>query len=187
MAGIGHNSKIETRGYGARLVAWRKARTALLPRALPIEVIRKRVARAAELGLDYKAYAGIRAGTGRDIVALLFSSNALRMMRQAQMPADRAAVLDRLKADRLVLVHAPLSPEHVAAMPQIDDARRAPSFTMPWAAMARQLQGDLRDFGVPASGTVIIGETGVEAEWLTAARAAGYVPATTYFGDAPSE
>ena len=31
---------------------------------------------ARELGIDYKSYAGIRAATGRDIVALLFSTNA---------------------------------------------------------------------------------------------------------------
>ena len=183
MAGIGHNSKIDPKGYGARLVAWRKARSALLSRAMPIEVIRKRVARAAELGLDYKAYAGIRAGTGRDVVALLFSSNALRMLRQAHLPADRAAILDRVKADRLVLVHPPLVPDAVAEMVQIDGARIAPTFSMSWGAMARQLQSDLNAFDVPSSGTLIIGDTAFEAEWMLAARAAGYVAAGAYFGD----
>ncbi len=41
-----------------------------MPR-LPIEVIRLRVRRAAELGLPYKIYAGVRASTGHDLVGFL--------------------------------------------------------------------------------------------------------------------
>ena len=75
--GIGHNSGQDAAGYTGRLHQWRAARRALLGNALPVEVVRLRVRRAAALGLDYGTYASVRAGTGRDIAALLFSSNAL--------------------------------------------------------------------------------------------------------------
>ena len=82
-AGLGHNKgPTLERGASWRRYAWTRARSELLP-TLPIEVARRRVRRARELGLDYKAYAGIRASTGRDIVALLFSTNALRLARDA--------------------------------------------------------------------------------------------------------
>ncbi|MDH3263731.1 MAG: hypothetical protein OEM24_07010, partial [Paracoccaceae bacterium] len=66
-------------GAGWRRHCWTKAREELLP-TLPLEVVRLRVKRAAELGLDYRAYASFRASTGHDVVALLFSSNALRLL-----------------------------------------------------------------------------------------------------------
>ena len=51
MSGIGHNGGPTMEpGYGWRKHSWTKAREALLPK-LPIEVVRRRVARAAELGL----------------------------------------------------------------------------------------------------------------------------------------
>lgn len=74
-AAIGHNGGPDLTGLGWRTHCWRQARETLLP-TLPIEVVRLRVRRAAELGLDYKTYAGIRASTGHDLVAFLFSSNA---------------------------------------------------------------------------------------------------------------
>ena len=78
IAGLGHNKgPTLERGASWRRYAWTRARSELLP-TLPIEVARRRVRRARELGLDYKAYAGIRASTGRDIVALLFSTGLLR-------------------------------------------------------------------------------------------------------------
>ena len=111
MSSIGHNGgPTMQKGRGWRRYAWTRARAELLPR-MPIEVVRRRVKRARELGLDYKAYAGIRAATGRDVVALLFSDNALRLMADARMPADRAAHLDAVRgAERLALVHAPQDP-----------------------------------------------------------------------------
>ena len=83
MSGIGHNKgPTREKGAGWRRVAWKKSREALLPK-LPLEVVRMRVRRARELGLDYKSYAGFRAANGRDIVAFLFSSNALRPLARA--------------------------------------------------------------------------------------------------------
>ncbi len=90
MSGIGHNGGPSVSpGASWRTQCWRAARAELLPR-LPIEVVRLRVTRAREIGLDYKTYAGVRAATGHDIVAFLFSTNALRLLREGQ-ELDRAA------------------------------------------------------------------------------------------------
>ena len=79
MSGIGHNGGPSMEpGHGFRKVAWTKARQSLLP-SLPLEIVRVRVARAKRLGLPYRTYATIRASSGRDIVAFLFSGNALAL------------------------------------------------------------------------------------------------------------
>lgn len=61
-------------------------------KTLPIEILRNRVARAAELGLDYKAYASIRAASGPDVIAFLFLSKTLRLLPKAPtLSASRLA------------------------------------------------------------------------------------------------
>ncbi|AMY70231.1 hypothetical protein [Frigidibacter mobilis] len=95
MSGIGHNRgpALTSAGKGWQVHCWRKARTDLLPQ-LPLEVIRLRVRRAREIGLDYPSYATVRATTGHDIVAFLYSSNALHLFRADQaLAAERAAKL----------------------------------------------------------------------------------------------
>ncbi len=60
MSEIGHNRGPSMKtGSGWGRYAWKRARADLLPK-MPIEVVRLRVKRARELGIDYKAYAGIR-------------------------------------------------------------------------------------------------------------------------------
>ncbi len=181
MTGIGHNrGPTMEKGRGWRRYAWKKARAELLPK-MPIEVVRLRVKRARELGLDYKAYAGIRAATGRDVIALLFSDNALRLLADGRIAPERASALNAVTgADRLALVHAPHVPERVrAANPVLSNVGVAPGFTASWPdirARVLALKGKL-----PADGVVVIGETWMERDWCEAARLAGYLPADRYF------
>lgn len=111
MAEIGHNGGPSLAGgVSWRKHCWSAAREALLP-TLPIEVVRTRVKRAQALGLDYKTYAGVRAATGHDVVAFLFSSNALRVsVLRPAMPEARAEKLAQVQGGRLALAVAPLSP-----------------------------------------------------------------------------
>jgi hypothetical protein len=178
--GIGHNSGHDFNGYTSRLHQWRKARRDLIPNTMPVEVVRIRVRRAAAIGLSYRTYAGIRAGTGRDITALLFSSNALGMIRRAEMDADRAAKLTRVEALRGVLVHRPLV---VEAEAPLDFADAAPLFTESWTTMRRRLRDLLRRRGLPADAVLMIGDTAFEASWCAALRAGGYLTADHYFGE----
>lgn len=177
----GHNNGPTMEKGGAwRRYAWTRARAELLP-TLPIEVARRRVRRARELGLDYKAYAGIRAATGRDIVALLFSSNALRLLEDDRIEAGRAARLERLRqAGVLALVHPPHDPARAAAgNPILIAAERAPGLLDTWSATRRRIL-DLKGT-LPADGVVVIGETHLERGWAEAGRLAGYVEADRYF------
>ena len=74
---------------------------------LPIEVLRLRVKRARELGLEYKTYASLRAATGHDVVAFRFSSNARRISAgQPGMPLDRAVRPAPLACPGLALAQA---------------------------------------------------------------------------------
>lgn len=184
MSGIGHNQGPSmTPGAGWRRYAWGKARADLLPK-LPIEVLRGRVRRAKEMGLDYKSYAGIRATTGRDVIAFLFSSNALRIDPQVMsMPAARAAKLGAIRyTGRLALVHAPLDPARAVAMnPALDDAARAPSLVQSWSRTRQMVQAFTASHGLPGDGVVLVGETSLEREWLAAGKLAGYVPAEQFF------
>ena len=141
-------------GKSWRRHCWREARAALLP-TLPIEVVRLRVRRAAEIGLDYKTYAGVRASTGHDIVAFLFSTNALRLLAPRPMlPADRAAKLEKIaKCGKIALVQAPLvgplvertfTPGAVTAIPVpklLNDARAPEISAAATASAPRQLAG----------------------------------------------
>jgi len=189
MSEIGHNKGPTMEpGAGWRRFAWRKARADLLPK-LPIEVVRLRVKRARELGLDYKSYASIRAANGRDVVAFLFSSNALRVVpaSAAVAPARAEKLLALKQCERLAFVQPPLSPELVLQMnPEILEATGpAPTLLDNWPAISAKVANLTIDRGVPRDGVVVIGDAALDREWLLAGRLAGYVPAERYFGATP--
>lgn len=186
---IGHNNGPSmATGVQFRKLCWSKARAKLLPK-LPIEVIRRRVKRAAELGLDYKSYASIRATSGHDVVAFLFSSNALQVVKSnGDLPADRVEKLTALRrTGRLVAVNAPLrKPDMIAVAAKsgidLDTVISAPDMTHNWGQARRILLDALEPAKLPADTVVVIGDTALEREWCAAGRLAGYVSAQSYFG-----
>ncbi|MBV0912825.1 hypothetical protein [Anianabacter salinae] len=182
MAGLGHNNGPTLEGGTAwRRHAWQRARAELLPK-LPLEVIRLRVTRAKELGLDYRSYASLRASTGRDVIAFLFSSNALRVARDGRPATGRAARLHAIHAcGRLALVQPPLPPERLIAATDglIERADRAPGLADTWRAARTRIETLTR--GIPADGIVVIGDTALERDWCTAARLGGFLPSDRYF------
>ena len=182
MAEIGHNSgQVDAPGHSYRAVAWQKARAALLPN-LPIEVVRLRVKRAQALGLPYRTYAGIRASTGHDLIGFLFSSNALRILRDADaMPADRAAKLAGIVADRTALCQPRVTPDHLARLPMIDAAHGAPATTLTWAATRDHLKAVAKARGHAADRFVVVGDTALERDWVAAMGAAGWVAGDAFF------
>jgi len=189
MHGLGHNNgpTLEP-GYGFRRHAWGKARKSLL-KTLPIEILRVRVARAKRLGINYTTYASIRATTGHDVVAFLFSGNALDLVKnRTTLPEGRASRLRDLSgaADRLAAIHLPADPAVVlAANPGLLDATTpAPGFTESWSAMRDRIRAGLHAHGLPPDGTVLIPATAVEREWCAAGKLAGIIAADRFF--APS-
>ncbi|MBV1895399.1 MAG: hypothetical protein KUG70_03000 [Rhodobacteraceae bacterium] len=182
---IGHNNGPNMeRGHSYRSYQWRRAQQALMPNTLPMMLIKMRVRRAAELGMAYKTYARIRQASGQDIMALLFSSNALRIIGNgAKMPDAETRALEAVKsASKLTLVHAPNTPPAVLqANPVLDAAQAAPRFTDSWTQMRERVQAVIRQRNLPGDQVLIIGDAPLEAEWTAAARAAGYLAADQYF------
>lgn len=179
-AAIGHNGGPDLTGLGWRTHCWRQARETLLP-TLPIEVVRLRVRRAAELGLDYKTYAGIRASTGHDLVAFLFSSNALRLLGASpSLPQDRHAKLAALSAQTLGLASRPLTPETMARLaPALTATYPAPTHLGTFAQARTSLRAALGR--VPPDTVLLVGDHALEAEWCAAGRLAGYLSADRFF------
>ena len=186
MSMLGHNQgPTMERGAGWRRYAWRRARADLLPK-LPLEVVRLRVKRARELGLDYRSYASIRAANGRDVVAFLFSSNALRVDRETQRPLPvRQDKLEAIRqCERLALV-APAS-----ALPTFAETnaalfaamQSAPTLSDTWPEIRAKVGALTSARGLPPDGVVVIGETHLERDWLLAGRLGGYISADRYFG-----
>jgi hypothetical protein len=182
MADIGHNRGPSLEGgVSWRKHCWSAARARLLP-TLPIEVVRLRVRRAKELGLDYKTYAGVRAATGHDVVAFLFSSNALRVtLLRPAVPLDRALKLAEVRCGRLALAVAPLTPGMVeAANPVLDGVYPAPYALAGFGEMRDRVRAALGK--VPSDQVILVGDLGLERDWCAAGRLAGYLPAERYFG-----
>jgi hypothetical protein len=185
MATIGHNRgpTLEA-GSGWRRHCWQEARAALLP-TLPVEVVRLRVRRAAEIGLDYRTYASIRAASGHDVVAFLFSTNALRLLPPAPaLPDDRRARLGAMHgAGRAALTRAPLAPATVVALAEglLEHAAAAPAPFAPWSEIRAALASVRAAAGWPRAGTVLVGDTGEERDWAAAARLGYYLPAERLF------
>ena len=188
MSGMGHNQgpTIEP-GFGWRRHAWGKARAQLMPK-LPIEVVRIRMKRAQELGLDYTTYAGISAGTGREVIGFLFSTNALRVLnRNLQMPDDRHAQLAAMRnCRRIAVVQPPLDADLVAEAQQavLDGASPAPLFIHGWDDTRRRMQRATRLAQAPASAVLLVGDTALERSWAQSGRLAGYVQADKFFAGA---
>ena len=172
---IGHNGGPQA-GTGWQLHCWKRARAALLP-ALPLEVLRLRVRRAQDLGLDYRTYASVRAATGHDVVAFLFSSNALRLTG-ARIAPDRALHLRGIDAGRIGLAQG-LSPEALALNPELTAAHPAPPPFAPWALARGTIRAALP--GIPGDRVLLIGETALEREWVAAGNLAGWLAAERYF------
>lgn len=182
IAGPGHNGGPSLEGGTSwRRHCWTQARERLLP-TLPIEVVRLRVKRAAELGLDYKTYAGVRASTGHDIVAFLFSQNALRLRPPAPLPQDR---MDRLVAitacGRFALAQT-TSPADLldATDGALDAAHPAPALLGSFAEARQRLRDALGR--LPPDRVLLVGDHALEREWMMAGRLAGYLPSERFFG-----
>jgi hypothetical protein len=164
-----------------RTHCWRAARAELLP-TLPIEVVRLRVKRARDLGLEYKTYASVRAATGHDLIAFLFSSNALRLVRRCEvLPLDRMEKLDAMKCARIALAVAPLSPAAIMVNPQSDAAYPAPFALAKFAEARAAIRAALGK--LPGDRVLLVGDLALERDWCAAGRLAGYLPAERFFAN----
>jgi len=188
MAGIGHNrgpGLDPAPGRGFRAHAWAVARRELLGARLPVEVVRMQVRRARQLGLDYKTYAGVRAATGRDLVAFLYSTNALGVFRDGQPvgAAERRRIAQSAAAPHLGCAPG-LAPDALAVQIGAVSAGHLPPFGDSWSAVRDRMKGWLRAQGLPGDAVLMIGETDHEREMMTAGGLAGFVTGQRFFAGA---
>ncbi|MGB0497702.1 MAG: hypothetical protein ACPGID_05140 [Rubricella sp.] len=186
MSGIGHNGGPGFgTGIGWQKHCWTKARAELLPR-LPLEVIRWRVNRARQIGLPYRTYASVRATTGRDIIAFLFSSNALHMVPPKAEPGpERAAALARIEGcARHLALHAPLSQGDLPVGLAVDFASPAPRFTDGFADTRAKLRAALGP-SLPSDAVLLVYETAMEREWIGAGNLAGGITGEAWANGTP--
>lgn len=190
---IGHNQGPSMeRGKAWRKLCWQKSRAAMMPK-LPLEILRIRVRRAKALGLDYQSYASIRAASGHDVIAFLFSSNALRAFAKSpEMPSDRLEKLTRLQDCRqLAATLQPLSTDRfMAALPKdpapiFHQIFTAPRFTDTWSQTRATILHGLSHDKLPGNMVVVVGDTPAERTWSEAARLAGYLSADRFFAPPP--
>lgn len=185
--GLGHNKGPTMEpGTSWRKHCWTKARSELLGQRLPVEIIRGRVRRAAEIGLDYTTYASIRATSGHDVVAILFSSNALRVFRaQDVVPARAEKLGDLVRCDRTGLAIAPVSTEVLLRqVPTLGKAHAAPKAFATWASQRQSMRQACER--VPSDQVVLVGDTTMEAEWARSGGLASFLTSDRYFGTATS-
>lgn len=186
--GPGHNKgPTMEKGRAWRRHCWTKARRDLLP-TMPLEIVRIRMRRARELGLAYATYNTIRATSGHDVVAFLFSSNALRMHRLTDSaPAERLEKLNAIaNCGKVFAAQPPFSAESLCARLDaqgvtVTAAIDAPGLAASWSDLRQTLSQVTRAMKLPSEGVVIIGETCLEREWCAAGRMAGFVRADDYF------
>lgn len=190
LPGIGHNQgpPLDT-GHSWRKHVWTKARKELIPK-LPLEVIRRRVARAKELGLEYPAYASILLGTGRDIVGFLFTCDALglRLEKSVEIPDPVAAKLSTVKATHLLAAEEAAGPVEIAKR-LISEHHLAIAGTValpdpdkvPWTAGRAAIRAALDPLKLPADTVVMIGTRAHERDWADAARLAKFLPSQSFF------
>jgi len=180
--GLGHNGGPSIQpGVAWRSHCWRVARAQLLP-TLPIEVVRLRVKRARDLGLEYKTYASVRAATGHDLIAFLFSSNALRVVRGREaLPLDRVAKLETLHCERIALAVTPLTPQAILTNPQIDAAHPAPFALAKFSEARAAIRAALGK--VPGDRVLLVGDMALEQDWCAAGWLAGYLSAERFFAN----
>lgn len=179
--GIGHNSgRVDEAGKTWRTHVWAKARRQLMPK-LPIEVIRRRVARAKELGLPYKTYAGLRAASGDDLIGFMFSSNALDVMRRGdKVPAVKGNKINALKdVVTIGAAHVPTEPSQLT--PPLQSAYAAPKPLAPWSQTRDDLKAIFAQTKRPANRFVLICDTAIEREWADTIHMAGVLPAAQFF------
>lgn len=186
-APIGHNGGPSMQpGESWARHCWTRARAELLP-TLPLEVIRTRVRRAQEIGLEYRTYATIRATTGRDIVAFLFSTETLRLRPvKLDLPPDRAARLAELKADRLLLAAPDVAPQQALARfaeqgVPLTAASPAPGAWAEWRETRAAIRAALDPLKLPGDAVLMVGEGQLQNDWAQAGKLAGFLSGDRYF------
>jgi hypothetical protein len=195
VARIGHNQGPPLdAGQRWRAHCWKRSRAATL-KAMPIEIVRRRVARAKALGLAYPAYASILLGAGRDIIGFLFTADAIRLRLErsgpggAMVPAldegARAKLSVSPAATRGFLVPKALLAASADLLgdlgPHAASVGLAPRPDAPDSEGRRAIRALLDPLKLPGDAVVMVGARPDERRWAEAARLSRFIAASRYF------
>ncbi|HUS54793.1 MAG TPA: hypothetical protein VMY41_12425 [Thermohalobaculum sp.] len=173
---------------------WKTAKKALF-QPLPVEVVRRRVTRAARLGLAYRRYELLVLGGG-EIEAVLFAGDTLIVTAPYASPADGLdpAMVRKLAAVtgcRRLLLAGPDGPAPVwtwrpDAAALFEASIRVPSRRLlaapPVKADCAAIGAGLRGCALAAGSVALVGNGEHGPTWVAWARLAGFVPGSEYFG-----
>jgi len=179
--GIGHNNgpPMATR-WGVH--CWRRAQARAWQPPGP-EVVRLRLRRAAELGLDYRQLASILMEAGRSPTAIVFTLEALAMPGAAA----RLRGLDRPKLLAVGIAGEGVGGADQAPPPAgLHGCRLAPDR----GGLAPAIVALLAAHAVPPSAAILVGTAEADRDLMVRARLAAFLPADAYFGrasDTPSK
>ena len=193
MAGIGHNTGPKQLGRGWQKHCWTQLRKALIGKRMPIEVVRTRIRRAWELGLEYPQYASILLGSGRDVIGFLFTVDGLqlKLRKRLEMPdnvQEKLRGLERVS----VMSFAPSgeAPDvfrrevsDVAGVPFVGSAPEVEG-ALGWSAARAAVRAVLDPIKMPSGGVVMIGTRDSEARMAQAAKMSRFIPSAGFFGTA---
>lgn len=191
--GIGHNQPPAPVSLWHQHM-WARARAAQPERNLPLAVVKMRKARATELGMTYRDYAGLYRTAGRDPAGLLFTPGALhlRLARRLEMPEPVRAHLARVGGCRLLAL-APEGEdpadflEELRAVSTLPFAAAAPtpSGTAPWGDLVGAIRAILDPWCLPGNAIALVGAAASEARLcaslVTAGRLGGLLDRDAYF------
>ena len=173
---------------------WKAAKKQLF-RPLPLETVRRRVKRAAALGLAYSRYELLVLGGG-EIEAMLFAGDTLIVTAPYAGPAaglDPRAVtkIAALAGCQRLLLAGPDGTARVWEKPaglaalfesRIDVPARRPLAAPMLKPDRDALLAGLRGRALPAGSVALVGDGGHGPGWVAGARLAGFVPGAEYFG-----
>lgn len=172
---------------------WRQARATLM-KPPPVEIVRRRVRRAAELGMTYQQYASVLVGSGRDVGALLVSGEAagLGPAGLAPPPKPVAAKLSALTRCRLLLLLAEQARMDADALRERLRSRWGLDFAGVCVAGEQSslkgacdaIQRVLTPLSLPSDAVVMIGAQPLHARWAEAARLSKFFAGGAYFSAA---
>ncbi len=188
--GIGHNSQAPD---PLQVIAWRRV-IAKRPRVSPM-IARIRKERATELGMSYADYAAVRAVSGRDLSAMVFSprSLGLRLGRRLSLPDQTADQLANVRNCHLLCLCPPEEepPAFAEELTEVSGAQFRVAAPLPepgasWSALRDVIRSLLDPVHLSGSAALMIGDGRTERALCAAGRLADCLSAARYFPDRPA-
>lgn len=153
-------------------------------------MVRTRIKRARDLGLEYPQYASILLGSGRDVVGFLFTVDGLqlRLRKWLEMPESVQEKMQGLERVSL-MGFAPSGEDADAFRCEVSDVAGVPFVgaapeaegPLGWSAARAAVRAVLDPLKLPSDAVVMIRTRDHEAQMAEAAKMARFIASDAYF------